>query len=278
MRRILQMLTVAIVIGAIMATSGTSAGAQSPCPPTGPSNGPATLMNLDEPRWAGFVCLDEVDQRFFCPPGFEHWLFRNPPGSRSPFQSECVELSPSSIGGVGGVEPTQSGEQAESAPAESAPAESALAESTPAESTPATTAGGGIAGFLLEAYDTLKAERRLIGVGIIALTLIGALLMAWMLPMRRNVEDPPETARGAEGESRSAASSSASGPPPEEATPESGVSSSPAARGAEEDVVAEGSSDVAEGGVVAASDPGQERLRRGRPLRRFIKNRRGRGI
>ena len=120
MRRILQMLTVAIVIGAMMATSGTSAGAQSPCPPTGPSNGPATLMNLDEPRWAGFVCLDEVDLRFFCPPGFQHWLFRNPPGSRSPFQSECVELSSSSNGGEtggsgsggdGGAELTQSGEQ-----------------------------------------------------------------------------------------------------------------------------------------------------------------------
>ena len=85
MRRILQLLTVAVVVGAMMATSGTSASAQSPCPPTGPSNGPATLLTPDVPRWAGFVCLDEVDQRFFCPPGFEHWLFRNPPGSRAPF-------------------------------------------------------------------------------------------------------------------------------------------------------------------------------------------------
>src|SRR5215210_6936905 len=145
MRRMLQLLTVAAVIGAMMATSGTPASAQSPCPPTGPSNGPATLLTPDVPRWAGFVCLDEVDQRFFCPPGFEHWLFRNPPGSRPPFQGECVELASSSIGGEGGAEPTQSSEQAESAPvestpAESVPAESAPAESTPAESTPATTA------------------------------------------------------------------------------------------------------------------------------------------
>src|SRR5215217_6330901 len=163
MRRILPLLTVVAVIGAMLATSGTPANAQSPCPPTGPSNGPATLLTPEVPRWAGFVCLDEVDQRFFCPPGFEHWLFRNPPGSRPPFQGECVELASSSIGGESGAEPTQSGEQVESAPAESAtanggegsavptqsseqaesapaesdaPAESVTAESAPAESTP----------------------------------------------------------------------------------------------------------------------------------------------
>ena len=179
MRRILQLLTLAAVMGAMMATSGTPASAQSPCPPTGPSNGPATLLTPDEPRWAGFVCLDGVDLRFFCPPGFQHWLFRNPPGSSPPFQSECVGLSSSSNGGEGGAEPTQSGEQAESAPAESTPAESAA---------PATTAGS-IGDSVLEAYDTLKGVRRLLGVGILALTLIVALLMAWRLPMRRNVED-----------------------------------------------------------------------------------------
>src|SRR5215210_6404991 len=74
---------------------------------------------------------------------------------------------------------------------ESAPAESVSTESTPAESAPATTADDrGIAASLLEAYDTIKAERRLLGLGIIALTLIIAALMAWRLPMRRNVEDP----------------------------------------------------------------------------------------
>src|SRR5215213_4414488 len=171
MRRILQLLTVAVVMGAMMATSGTSASAQSPCPPTGPSNGPATLLTPDVPRWAGFVCLDEVDQRFFCPPGFEHWLFRNPPGSRPPFQGECVELASSSIGGEGGAEPTQSGEQAESVTAESVtaesvtaesvtaestPAESAPAESTPAESAAPATTAGSIGDSVLEAYESHK--------------------------------------------------------------------------------------------------------------------------
>src|SRR5919107_1451096 len=238
MRRILQLLTVAVVMAAMMATSGTSASAQSPCPPTGPSNGLATLLTPDMPRWAGFVCLDEVNQRFFCPPGFQHWLFRNPPGSRPPFQGECVELASSSNGGDGGAEPTQSSEQAESAPAESAPAESPPAESTPAESTPATTAGS-IGDSVLEAYNNLKVQRRLLGVGILALALIAAILLtiltAWRLPMKRNVEDPqawgipqqqhyenyapaeaprqapPETARGPEGEPNGAASSSPEG-------------------------------------------------------------------
>jgi len=208
----------------------------------------------------------------------------------------------------------QTDEQAESAPAESAPAESAPAESAPAESVPAesaapATTAGSIGDSVLEAYNNLKGERRLLGVGILALTLIVALLMAWRLPMRRNVEDPqawgipqqqyyenyapaeaprqapPETARGPEGEpngaANGAASGAASGPPPEEATPEPSVSSnstSPAANGAEEDVVAE-SSDVAEGGVVAegstvaASSPDRERLRRIRHLRRIRQRR-----
>ena len=119
MRRIIVVLTIAALMVAMMATSGASASAQSPCPPTGPSNGPATLVTPDEPRWAGFVCLEEEAQEFFCPPGFELWLFRNP-GSSPPFPAECVELSSSSngggtggsgSGGDGGAELTQSGEQ-----------------------------------------------------------------------------------------------------------------------------------------------------------------------
>src|ERR671921_195959 len=113
----------------------------------------------------------------------------------------------------------QTDEQAESAPAESTPAESAA---------PATTAGS-IGDSVLEALNNLKGERRLLGVGILALTLIVALRMAWRLPMRRNGEDPqawgipqqqyyenyapaeaprqapPETARGPEGEPNGAA-------------------------------------------------------------------------
>jgi hypothetical protein len=197
----------------------------------------------------------------------------------------------------------QTDEQAESAPAESAPAESAPAESAPAESAPAesvpaesaapATTAGSIGDSVLEAYNNLKGERRLLGVGILALTLIVALLMAWRLPMRRNVEDPqawgipqqqyyenyapaeaprqapPETARGPEGEPNGAASGAASGPPPEESQREPSVNSndtSPAANGAEEDVVAEGT-------AVAASSPDRERLRRIRHLRRIRQRR-----
>ena len=182
----------------------------------------------------------------------------------------------------------QTDERAESAPAESAPAESVPAESA----APATTAGS-IGDSVLEAYNNLKGERRLLGVGILALTLIVALLMAWRLPMRRNVEDPqawgipqqqyyenyapaeaprqapPETARGPEGEPNGAASGAASGPPPEESQREPSVNSndtSPAANGAEEDVVAEGT-------AVAASSPDRERLRRIRHLRRIRQRR-----
>jgi hypothetical protein len=156
---------------------------------------------------------------------------------------------------------------------------------------------------VLEAYNNLKGERRLLGVGILALTLIVALLMAWRLPMRRNVEDPqawgipqqyyenyapaeaprqapPETARGPEGEPNGAANGAASGaalvPPPEEAPPEPSVSSnstSPAANGAEEDVLAEGNGAMAEGNGAAASSPEQERLRRIRHLRRISQRR-----
>jgi hypothetical protein len=204
----------------------------------------------------------------------------------------------------------QNDEQAESTPAESTPAESAPAESLPAESAAPATTAGSIGDSVLEALNNLKGERRLLGVGILALTLIVALLMAWRLPMRRNVEDPqawgipqqqyyenyapaeaprqapPETARGPEGEpngaANGAASGAASGPPPEEATPEPSVSSnstSPAANGAEEDVVAEGAAvaegngAMAEGNGAAASSPEGERLRRIRHLRRISQGR-----
>ena len=76
----------------------------------------------------------------------------------------------------------QTDEQAENASAESVPA-----ESVPAESVPSTTAAGGVVGSLLEAYDDIEVERRLLGIGILAMTLIVAILMAWRLPMRRNV-------------------------------------------------------------------------------------------
>ena len=95
MRRILLLFTMATVMGAMMATSGASASAQSPCPPTGPSDGPATLVNADEPLGAGFVCLDEEAQEFFCPPDFELWHFSNP-GSDPAFVSECAEPSSAS--------------------------------------------------------------------------------------------------------------------------------------------------------------------------------------
>jgi hypothetical protein len=94
-------LTMAALMGAMMATSGASASAQSPCPPTGPSGGPATLVSADEPLGAGFVCLDEEAQEFFCPPDFELWQFRNP-GSDPAFVSECVQPSSASDGGETG--------------------------------------------------------------------------------------------------------------------------------------------------------------------------------
>ena len=181
--------------------------------------------------------------------------------------------------------------------------ESTPAESTPAESAPATTADDrGIAASLLEAYDTIKAERRLLGLGIIALTLIIAALMAWRLPMRRNVEDPTawgipqeyyenyappeaptEAAKVPEGEP----SGPASGAPPEEATPEPSVSSSVTngspngspAREAEDAVVAEGGAAAADAATNAAASAraqerlGQERLRRVRHLRRIRQRR-----
>ena len=117
MRRIIVLITMAAVTVALIATPGTPASAQSPCPPTGPSDGPATLLVADEPVGAGFVCLEEEAQEFFCPPEFELQLFPVLPGeSAGPgFIAECVELSPSNDDGGGtdgsGVELTQNGEQ-----------------------------------------------------------------------------------------------------------------------------------------------------------------------
>ena len=99
MRRIIVVLTIAAVVVTIMATFGASASAQqSLCPPTGPSGGPATLVNSDEPHGVGFVCLDEQAQEFFCPPEDKLQLFRNP-GSNPSVLAECVEQSPSKDGG-----------------------------------------------------------------------------------------------------------------------------------------------------------------------------------
>ena len=118
MRRIIVLLTMAAVTVAMIATSGTPASAQSPCPPTGPSDGPATLLVADEPVGAGFVCLEEETQEFFCPPDFELQLFPVLPGETPGpgFIAECVELSPSNDGGGtdgsgGSVDLTQEGEQ-----------------------------------------------------------------------------------------------------------------------------------------------------------------------
>ena len=118
MRRIIVLLTIAAVMVAMITTSGALASAQSPCPPTGPSDGPATILVADEPVGAGFVCLDEETQEFFCPPDFELQLFPVLPGETPGpgFIAECVELSPSNDGGGadgsgGGVDLTQEGEQ-----------------------------------------------------------------------------------------------------------------------------------------------------------------------
>ena len=113
MRRIIVVLTITVVVVTSVATFGASASAQSPCPPTGTSGGPATLVNAEEPVGAGFVCLDEEAQEFFCPPELELQLFPVLPGeSPGPaFIAECGELSPPSDGGGGGVELTQEDDQ-----------------------------------------------------------------------------------------------------------------------------------------------------------------------
>ena len=121
MRRIIVILTIPAVIVTLIATSGASVGAQSPCPPTGPSDGPATLVNALEPvGGAGFVCVDEQAQEFFCPPEYQLQLFPVLPGETSGtgFIAECVEQSSpkdssgtGSSDGGGGAELTQNGEQ-----------------------------------------------------------------------------------------------------------------------------------------------------------------------
>ena len=120
MRRIIVILTIAAVIVTLIATAGGSASAQSPCPPTGPSGGPATLVNAEEPVGAGFVCVDEQSQEFFCPPEYHLQLFPVLPGETSGtgFIAECVEQSSpkdssgtGSSDGGGGAEVTQNGEQ-----------------------------------------------------------------------------------------------------------------------------------------------------------------------
>ena len=120
MRRIIGILTIAAVIVTLIATSGASVGAQSPCPPSGPSGGPATLVNAEEPVGAGFVCVDEQSQEFFCPPEYQLQLFPVLPGETSGtgFIAECVEQSSpndssgtGSSDGGGGAEVTQNGEQ-----------------------------------------------------------------------------------------------------------------------------------------------------------------------
>jgi hypothetical protein len=188
----------------------------------------------------------------------------------------------------------QTDEQAENGSAESVPA-----ESVPAESVPSTTAAGGIAGTLLEAYDNIEVERRLLGIGILALTLIVAILMALRLPMRRNVEDPAawgtpqdyyenyarpeapleassetspetslETPRKPEGEP---SSSPASGAPPEEPTGAPGTSTS----GTNNTNTTSSPTGETEGALpvgaasAAAAARSRERLRRARYLRRI---------
>ena len=117
MRRIIVVLTIVAVMVTQIATFGVSASAQAPCPLTGPSDGPATLVNAEEPVGAGFICLDEEAQEFFCPPEYELQLFRNP-GSDPSVLAECIEQSsPNDGGGTGGsnggggAELTQTGEQ-----------------------------------------------------------------------------------------------------------------------------------------------------------------------
>jgi hypothetical protein len=175
-------------------------------------------------------------------------------------------------------------------------AENAPAESVPAESVPTTTAAGGVASSLLEVYDNIKVERRLLGIGILALTLIVAILMAMRLPMRRNVEDPAawgipqdyyenyarpeapheassetstETARRPEGEPSSSPAPEA---PPEELAREPSTSTSVTTTANSPTGETEG--DLPVGAAPAdASDRSRERLRRARHLRRISQRR-----
>ena len=95
MRRIIGLVTMAAVMVAMRATSGTPASAQSHCPSTAPSDVPATIPVADEPGGAGFVCRDNETQEFFCPPEYELQLFPASTGeSTGPiFIVECAALS-----------------------------------------------------------------------------------------------------------------------------------------------------------------------------------------
>ena len=178
-------------------------------------------------------------------------------------------------------------------------AENASTESVPAESVPTTTAAGGVAGSLLEVYDNIKVERRLLGIGILALTLIVAILMAMRLPMRRNVEDPAawgipqdyyenyarpeapreastetstETARRPEGEPSSSPAPEAL---PEEPAREPSTSTSGTTGGTTANIpTGETEGDLPVGAAPAdASARSQERLRRARHLKRISQRR-----
>ena len=63
------------------------------------------------------------------------------------------------------------------------------AQQTPSEQQP-TSVADSIAQFFKEFYENSVAERRVLGLGVIALTLGAAVLMLWRLPMKRNVGDP----------------------------------------------------------------------------------------
>jgi hypothetical protein len=164
---------------------------------------------------------------------------------------------------------------------------------------PTTTAAGGIVGSLLEAYDNIEVERRLLGIGILALTLIVAILMAWRLPMRRNVEAPAtwgipqdyyenyarpeapheapheassetstETARRPEGEPSSSPAPEA---PPEEPTREPSTSTSGTTANTP---TGETEGDLPVGAAPAdASARNRERLKMARHLRRISQRR-----
>src|SRR5215217_6640864 len=102
-KRLALVVIVAAVMVATIATLGVSASAQSPCPPTGPSGGLATIVIPDRPVGAGFVCLDEEAQEFFCPPEFELQLLPIlPPGPVFIGKCEDVPPPPLSLGGVVG--------------------------------------------------------------------------------------------------------------------------------------------------------------------------------
>jgi hypothetical protein len=78
-------------------------------------------VNAEEPAGAGFVCVDEQSQEFFCPPEYELQLFPVLPGEvpGPGFIAECAEQSSSndgggtggSDGGGGDAEVTQNGDQ-----------------------------------------------------------------------------------------------------------------------------------------------------------------------